>query len=71
MITRYLGVRTVRGVTEDFPLHIGEKLRVKQPNGTTHEYRLTAQGKDGEFVAQVTLKTPTTNKFRIGARTRG
>lgn len=71
MITRRLGRVLVRGVTEDFPLQLGEKIRVKQPNGTTHEYRLVGLNHSDGFVAEVTLKTPTTNKPKIGVSTRG
>lgn len=71
MLTRRLGRTTVRGVTEDFPLKLGERFRIRQPNGTAHEYHLIASHKDGYFVADVLLKTPTTNKPKIGAITRG
>ncbi len=70
MITRRLGRATVQGATEDFPLKLGERIRIKQPNGTTHEYHLVGMVHDS-YVAEVTLKTPTTNKPKIGVFTRG
>lgn len=61
MIVRRLGRRIVRGVNEEFPLKLGDVLRVKNPDGTFLKYRMV-----GIEVAEVTHHTPTTNKFQIG-----
>lgn len=61
MIVRNLGRRSVIGLTEDFPLKLGDVIRVTNPDGTFLKYKMV-----GAIAAVVTHHTPTTNKFKIG-----
>lgn len=61
MIVTRLGRRQVMAVNEDFPIKLGDVLRVKYPDGTFLKYRMV-----GATVAEVTHHRPTTNKFKVG-----